>query len=72
MYVPSGSIVCLLLGVSSDYAQPITGQLTEVTCPMIGRAQAKLTPSMKQKTGPGKDKEYIPNIVIHVEFELIS
>ena len=28
-----------LFGVSSDYAQPITGQVTEVTCPVIGRAQ---------------------------------
>ena len=31
-----GHIFCLLLGVSSDYAQPITGQVTEVTCPVIG------------------------------------
>ena len=44
---------CLLLGVSSDYAQPITGQVTEVTCPVIGRAQPELTPSTRQKTGPG-------------------
>ena len=44
-------IFCLLLGVSSDYAQPITGQVTEVTCPVIGRAQPELTP--RQKTGPG-------------------
>ena len=28
----------LLLSVSSDYAQPITGQVTEVTCPVIGQA----------------------------------
>ena len=35
----SGPVFCLLLGVSSDYTQPITGQVTEVTCPMIGRAQ---------------------------------
>ena len=33
-----GTVFCLLLGVSSDYAQPITGQVTEVTCPVIGRA----------------------------------
>ena len=44
---------CLLLGVSSDYVQPITGQVTEVTCPVIGRAQPDLTPSKRQKTGPG-------------------
>ena len=46
------TIFCLLLGVSSDYAQPITGQVTEVTCPVIGRAQPELTPSKRQKTGP--------------------
>ena len=40
-----GPVFCLLLGVSSDYAQPITGQVTEVTCPVIGRAQPELTPS---------------------------
>ena len=34
---PSGPVFCLLLWVSSDYAQPITGQVTEVTCPVIGR-----------------------------------
>ena len=46
-------IFCLLLRVSSDYAQPITGQVTEVTCPVIGRAQPELTPSKRQKIGPG-------------------
>ena len=46
-------IFCLLLRVSSDYAQPITGQGTEVTCPVIGRAHPELTPSKRQKTGPG-------------------
>ena len=49
----SGPIFCLLLGVSSDYAQPITGQVTEVTCPVIGRAQPELTKSKRQKMGPG-------------------
>ena len=39
-----GHVFCLLFGVSSDYAQPITGQVTEVTCPVIGRAQPELTP----------------------------
>ena len=51
--VNSGPVFCLLLGVSSDYAQPITGQVTEVTCPVIGQAQSELTPSKTQKTGPG-------------------
>ena len=46
------SVFCLLFGLSSDYAQPITGQVTEVTCPVIGRAQHELTPSKRQKTGP--------------------
>ena len=48
-----GPVFCLLLGVSSDYAQPITGQVIEVTCPVIGRAQPELTPRKRQKTGPG-------------------
>ena len=48
----SGPVFCLLLGVSSDFAQPITGQVTEVTCPVIGQAQPELTPSKRQKTGP--------------------
>ena len=46
-----GPVFGLLLGVSSDYAQPITGQVTEVTCPVIGWAQPELTPSKRQKTG---------------------
>ena len=49
----TGPVFCLLLRVSSDYAQPITGQVTEVTCPVIGRAQPELTPSKRQKTGTG-------------------
>ena len=48
----SGPIFCLLFGVGSDYAQPITGQVTEVTCPVIGRALPELTPSKRKKTGP--------------------
>ena len=36
-----GPIFCLLLRVSSDYAQPITSQVTEVSCPVIGRAQPR-------------------------------
>ena len=53
----TGLVFCLLLGVSSDYAQPITGQVTEVTCPVIGRAQPELTLSKRQKTGPGLPSE---------------
>ena len=48
-----GSIFCLLLRVSSDYAQPITGQVTEVIWPVIGQAQPELTLSQRWKTGPG-------------------
>ena len=43
----SGPVFCFLLRVSSDYAQPITGQVTEVTCPVIGRAQPELTLSKR-------------------------
>ena len=32
--VRSGPVFCLLLRVSSDYAQPITGQVTGATCPV--------------------------------------
>ena len=55
VHIGSGPLFCLLLGVSSDYAQPITRQVTEVTCPAIGRAQPELTLSKRQKTGPGED-----------------
>ena len=48
----SGPFCCLLLGVSSGYAQPTTWQVTEVACPVIGRAQPEPTPSKIQKTGP--------------------
>ena len=49
----SGPVFCLLLRLSSDYAQPITSHVTEVTCPVIGQAQPELTPSKREKTGPG-------------------
>ena len=49
----AGPVFCHLLGVSSDDAHPITGQATEVTCPVIGRAQPELTHSKGQKTSPG-------------------
>ena len=58
-----GPVFCLLLGVSSDYAQPITGQVTVVTCPVIGRAQPELTPSKRQKSGPGWSSWCISNQV---------
>ena len=54
LWATTWAVFCLLLWVSSDYAQPITGQITEVTCPVIGRAQPELTPSKTQKTGPGQ------------------
>ena len=47
--IKAGLVFCLLLRVSSDYAQPITCQVTEVTCPVIARAQPELTPSRRQK-----------------------
>ena len=37
--------------VSSDYARSITGQVTEVTCYVIGQEQPELTPSKRKKTG---------------------
>ena len=46
-------VFCLLLGVSSDHAQPITGQVTDVICPVIGRAQPELYLSKREKTDPG-------------------
>ena len=48
----TGPVFCLLLRVSSDYAQPIAGQVTEVTCFVIGWAQPELT--RRQKTGPAQ------------------
>ena len=45
-------VFCLLLRVTTDYAQPITGQVTEVICPVIGWAQPELTLSRRQKSGP--------------------
>ena len=50
-----GPLFCLLLGICSDYAQPITGQVTEVACPAIGRAQPELTPSKRQKWAQDSD-----------------
>ena len=49
----------LLLRVSSDYAQPATGHVTEVNCPVIGRAQPEFTPSKRQKTDPANHDLYV-------------
>ena len=38
-----GSVFCLLPGVTSGCARPITGQVTSVTWPVIGWAQPELT-----------------------------
>ena len=43
----------LMIMMSQQYAQPITGQVTEVTCPVIGQAQPELSLSKRQKIGPG-------------------
>ena len=40
---PPRPVFSLLLEVSSDYAQSITGQVTEVTCPVIGQTQPELS-----------------------------
>ena len=47
-----GPIFCLLLSGSLGYAQPITGQVTELTCPVIGQAQPDPTLSKRQKMDP--------------------
>ena len=44
-----GPVFCLLLGVSSGTAGPITGQITSVTCPVNGQAEPELTQSTRQK-----------------------
>ena len=59
-----GPIFCLLLRVSSDCAQPITGQVTEVTCPVIGWAQPELTPSKRQKQAQKKEVSQIQQLWI--------
>ena len=61
-----GPIFCLLLRVSSDYVLPITGQVTEVTCPVIGQAQPELTPSKRQKMGPGPHPSRVPKCAFHL------
>ena len=61
-----GTVFCLLLRVSSDYAQPITGQVTEVTWPVIGRAQPELTRTKRQKTGPDNSHQPRNNILLFI------
>ena len=39
----TGPVFCLLIGVSSGCAQPITGQVTSVTWPVIGWAYYELS-----------------------------
>ena len=48
---PPGPNFCLLLGASSDYVQPITVQVTEVTGPVIGPVHPELTPTKRHITG---------------------
>ena len=43
-------------GQETDYAQPIIGQIIEITCPVIDQAQPEPTPSKREKTGPGQDE----------------
>ena len=45
----SRPVFCLLLGVSSDYAQSITDQFTKVTCPVIGTHSLNLLPAGDRK-----------------------
>ena len=54
-YYDSKSIVktwSRFLARSVLFAQPNTGQFTEVTCSVIGRTQPELTPNKKQNDGP--------------------
>ena len=65
----SGPVFCLLLGVSSDYAQPITGQVTEVTCPVIGRAQPELTRARDRKRTLARNhylKQWRPSLLRYI------
>ena len=61
----SGPVFCLLLGVSSDYAQPITGQVTEVTyLPCDWPSTAWAYSEQETENGPwcqwGAKREYLP------------
>ena len=59
---------CLLLGVSSDCAWPIAGQVTSVAWPVIGWAQTELTLRKRQKMGPDSTKCVI--MMFYVRFFL--
>ena len=50
--VRPGPVLSFLFGVRWGCAQAITGQITEVTCPVICPAQPKLTSSKTYKRGP--------------------
>ena len=50
--VTPGPLVCLLHGVSSGCARPITRQITSVTWPLICRAYSEIAPSERQKSNP--------------------
>ena len=63
----TGPVFCLWLRVSLDCAQPITGQVTEVTWPVIGLAQPELTLSKIQKMGPGLRRNYSTNFLHSVD-----
>ena len=54
----SKPVFCLLLGVSSGSARPITGQVASVTWLVIGWAKSELTPSKRHKTGLGVVSTY--------------
>ena len=56
---------CLLLGVSSNYDQPIPGKVYDVTGPVIGRAQPELTPCNRRKTGPDLSNKLIYIYIYH-------
>ena len=71
--VTSGPVFWPLLWVRPDCAQPITGHVTEVTCPVIGQAQPEVTPTKRQKTDPGNSiknviSEHMLQIAVHEHF----
>ena len=63
---------CLLLRVSLDYVQSITLQVTEVTCPVIGRSQSELTPSKRQKTDPDSTWQWKGHVFFYHSFTGLS
>ena len=72
-YIEPWLVLCLLHVVSSDYTQPITGQATEVTCPVIDWTQPELTPSKRQRTGPGlAENKNLSNLQLTSSWLLIT